>query len=110
MSEKLRQSHDHALDKTLHSVRRKLPKPQQQFSKFIHAPAIEQLSEAASATIARPSGLLVGGAFSLLSSFGLLVVCYHYGYTYNFLVAMTFFAGGFAVGVVVEAIARLFRR
>lgn len=100
----------HALDQTLRQVRRQLPRRERQLSKFIHNSAVEQISTAASETIARPSGLLVGGLFSLLSSLGLLIICYRYGYSYNFLIAIAFFGGGFIAGIVLEAIVRAVRR
>lgn len=100
----------HVLDQTLREVRRKLPKRQRQFSKFIHTPSVEQISQAASKTIARPSGLLAGGLFSLLGSVGLLVVSHYYGYSYNFLVVLACFGGGFLVGIVFEMLIRVFKR
>ncbi len=101
---------NHALNQTLQRVRRKLPRSERQFSRFIHNPVVEQISDITSATVARPGGLLVGGLFSLLSSFGLLIACYYYGYDYNFLLALIFFGWGFIAGLAIEAVVRLAKR
>jgi hypothetical protein len=78
------------------------------FSRVIHQPVVEALSNAAEGTVARPSGLLVGGLFSVLSSIAVLYICRHYGYQYNYLVGLACFAAGFLVGLVFEGIYKLF--
>ena len=100
----------HAYQQTLRRTQKKLPKHERAFSKVVHQPAVEALSEAAGATVARPSGLLAGGIFSVISSLGVLYICRHYGYEYNFTIGLASFAGGFALGVIIEGILKLFKR
>lgn len=87
---------------TMKSVQRHETKSERRFSKIIHQPVVEEVSNIAGATIARPSGLLIGGLFSVISSGVILYVCRHYGYEYNFLVGIAALAGGFAVGLLLE--------
>lgn len=99
-----------AVHSTLKKVRKQLSGPERAGSRVIHQPAVEAVSAAAGATVARPSGLLVGGAFSLLANLLVLYICRRYGYEYNFLIGLTAFAAGFALGLIIEAVSRLFRR
>lgn len=88
--------------KTLQHVQRQLPKTQRAFSKFIHRPVVEAVSEASAKTVARPSGLLGGGICALLGSAALVWMSRHYGFYYNFFVFIALVAAGFALGVLLE--------
>jgi hypothetical protein len=92
---------------TVKNMQQQLSKPERQFSKLIHNPAVETFSEAAGTTIARPSGLLTAGIFSLLASLGVLFVCRFYGYEYNYGIGLLFMGIGFFFGLLVEALLKL---
>jgi hypothetical protein len=79
-------------------------------SKFIHQGAVDAASEALSKTIARPSGMIGGGLFALLSTTLLLVTSRHYGFRYNYLVFFSTFVIGLGIGLAIEAAFRLLRR
>lgn len=91
-----------AYRRTLKRTQNKLPAPARAFSKVIHNPIIEATSEVAGKTIARPSGILLGGLFAFIGSSVFLWVSRHYGYEYNYLLFFLFFVGGFFVGLTVE--------
>lgn len=93
--------------RTLQSVQKDLSKPERVLSKIMHNPAVDTASEALGKTVARPSGMLTGAIFAFVGSSAFLWISKHYGYTYNFLLFVLFFAGGFAVGLLVEAGLRL---
>lgn len=95
--------------RTLASVQKELSPPERALSKVIHNRAVESVSNAAGKTIARPSGVLVGGILALVGTSGYLWVTKHYGYEYNFLMFFVFFAGGFVLGLLLEAIYRIVR-
>jgi hypothetical protein len=99
-----------AAKQTIKRTQKKLAPPERAFSKVIHQPVVEALSNVGEKTIARPSGLLAGGLFSVLSSLAILYVCRHYGYEYNFMVGLAGFVGGFALGVLIEGIVKLIKR
>lgn len=88
--------------KTLHHIQRQLPRTQRAFSKFIHRPAVEVVSEVSAKTVARPSGLLGGGLCALLGSSTLVWMSRHYGFYYNFFVFIGLVLAGFALGVLIE--------
>lgn len=91
----------------LKSVQKQLSTPERQLSKIIHNPTVETISDATGSTIARPSGLLMGGIFSLIASVGVLLVCRFYGYEYNYGIGLIFLVAGFAFGLLVEMFSKL---
>jgi hypothetical protein len=101
---------DQARKQSLQKVRRKLPTAERQFSKFIHNSVVEPISEVTAETVARPSGMLVGGLFSFVASVGVLVICRYYGYEYNFLIGLLAFVGGFICGILIELVFRSIKR
>lgn len=78
------------------------------FSKFIHQPKINAISEFSGKTIVRPSAILFAGFFMFLGSVLYLYVTYHTDARYNFLVALFLFVGGFIAGLIVELFYKLF--
>lgn len=99
-----------AYKRTLHRMQRKLPAPSRAFSKVIHNPVVETVSDVTGKTVARPSGVLAGGIFAFLGSSLFLYITKHYGYEYNYLLFALFFVGGFFVGLLVELGLRLSNR
>lgn len=102
--------HPHTASQTLNQAQRRLKPLEQKFSHVIHNPAVDTASNIAGGTVARPSGLLWGGIFSLIGSIGVIVICRYYGYEYNYLIGLASFAGGFIVGLILEAGLKLVKR
>lgn len=98
------------IKRTIQQTQKQLKKPDRAFSKVIHQPAIQAVSSALEGTLARPSGLLMGGLFSVIGSIVVLWICRHYGYEYNFMIGLACLAGGFTFGVIVEAVYRGFQK
>jgi hypothetical protein len=105
-----RQIKSEAYKRTLTRTQKSLSPPARAFSKLVHNPAIDTISEVGAKTVARPSGILAGGIFACLGSGLFLWISKHYGYEYNFLLFALFFIGGFGVGLIIELLVRLFRR
>lgn len=98
------------LNLTLQRTRQQLSKPQKTFSKVIHQPQVDAISNVTGKTIARPMGLLFGGLFALIGSLLYLLLSYRYHFAYKYIAFSLFFIGGFIVGLIVELIGKLFRR
>lgn len=96
----------HGYTQTMKKVQRQLPPTQKRFSKIIHNPAVEQVSNVGGQTIARPSGLLWGGIFSVIANLLVIVVFRYYGYEYNYLIGILSFVGGFCFGLLLEGLLR----
>lgn len=92
-----------AYKKTLKSVRHKLPRRQRAFSKVIHQPTVEKISEVGSKTVARPSALLSAGFFAFIGTTAIVWISRYYGFRYNFFVYIVLLIGGFLFGLLAEA-------
>lgn len=99
-----------AYKKTLHHVQRQLPKRERAFSKVIHQPVIEKVSDVGAKTIARPSGVLTGGVCALLGSSFVFYMAKHYGFKYNFFIFLLLLGVGFVVGLVLELLWNITRK
>ena len=100
-----------AYKRELSKIQTKLPRSSRSFSKFIHNPTVETVSNIGAQTVARPSGLLGGSIFAFVGSLVLYVMTRQYGFTYNYLMMFLLFVAGFAIGALVELIGwQLFRK
>jgi hypothetical protein len=97
-----RELKDLAYRRTMSRVRSRLSQTEKIFSRVVHAPVIDEVSELASNTIARPSGILGGSIAALIGSTFVLYLAKHYGFAYNFLLFGLLFSGGFVFGILVE--------
>jgi hypothetical protein len=79
-------------------------------SKTIHQPIVRVVSEGTAKTITRPSGLLGGGITAFVGSLAYYYFTKHIGIQYNYFVFALFFIGGFAIGLLLEAIIWFFAR
>lgn len=96
--------------RTLTGARLRMKAPARAFSKMIHQPVVERVSELAAPTVARPSGILGGGIAAFLGSGTLLYISRHYGYNYNYLVFILLFVAGFVAGMTIELVVRAILR
>lgn len=96
--------------RTLQSVRKDLRPTERVLSKVIHNQTVDAVSELAGKTIARPSGFLTGAVLAFVGSSVYLWITKHYGYEYNFLLFVMFFAAGFGIGLLLELVLRLMHR
>lgn len=101
---------DMAFSRAMTRARKKLSMPSRAFSKVIHAPIVDRPSELIGKTIARPSGMLWGAVFAFIGTSALLWITRHYGYEYNYLVAILLFVGGAIIGTAIEGLWRLVRK
>jgi hypothetical protein len=93
---------DITLRRELKQLRRKLPASERILSKVIHQPVVTKVSESASKSITRPSGLLGGGIVAFLGTSGYLYLAKHIGFTYNYFLFVILFVVGFLVGLFIE--------
>ena len=105
-----RSSIDHDLkdivrNRELDNIQRKETYSQKTLSRIIHKPAIRIISEAASKTVSRPSGLLGGGLVALVGTSGYYFLTRRIGLKYNYTIFFILFVGGFVLGIMLELIA-----
>jgi hypothetical protein len=104
MQQELKQT---AYKRTLAQVQRHLPRRFRSFSKVVHNPTVEAVSNVGAQTVARSSGLLGGSVCAFLGTLVFWYYSKHYGFRYNYSLMLLFFVGGFAVGLVLEVVMRL---
>lgn len=97
-------------ERGMERVRSNLSKPDRAFSRIVHAKAIDDASNFAAKTVARPSGFLGGAMLALLGSVVLTYLTRHYGFSYNYLFLVILFVGGFFAGLLIEAVTKIFKR
>jgi hypothetical protein len=97
------------LNNTMARIRRQLPGPEKTFSKVIHQPVIDKVSEITGKTIFRPIGFMLGAMIGLVGSSVVLFLSRHYGFKYNYITFFAFFIIGLVLGMVLEILARLMR-
>ena len=90
------------MHKNLDYVQSKLKPAEKRFSKAIHQPLVQLVSELGAKTVARPSGLLGGGLVAFIGSAGYLWLTRSYHLPYNYGFFFLFFLGGFLLGLAGE--------
>jgi hypothetical protein len=95
---------------TMASMRRHLKPASRSFSKLIHAPAVEKLSEPLERTLMRPS--VVAGATWSAAVVGIVFyfTARFYGFSLSGSEMLLALAGGAVLGLLIEAALRLSRR
>lgn len=101
---------DQAYKKTLQKAQSHLGASERAFSRILHKPVVHSVSQVASQTVGRPSGVLGGSLFALLGSAVLLYVTKYYGFVYNYTAFLLLFLGGFIIGLLLELIVRSVQR
>lgn len=91
-----------AYKKVLKDTRKHLSTPEKTFSKVIHNPTVERASEVGAKTIARPTGILFGGIVAFIGSLLLIILSKRSGFSYNYLIFIIIFIGGYIVGLIAE--------
>ncbi len=99
-----------AYKRTLERTQNSLNGPEKALSKVIHAPVVETISTVTGNTVARPSGILGGSIFALIGTLLLTYFTRRYGFSYNYLIFVILFAGGFTAGLIVELFIHLIRK
>lgn len=94
---------------TLRSVQRHLKPAQQQFSKFIHTPAVEKASEAVGQTIARPSVLLGATTTAAVVGGFLYITARLNGFSLSGSEFILSLVVGGVLGLIVEGLGKLLR-
>jgi uncharacterized membrane protein AbrB (regulator of aidB expression) len=72
------------------------------FSKVIHNPVIEAISEAAGKTVARPAALLAGSLSALILTAVIYVIAKHYGYVLSGFEWIITFIIGWSIGLIID--------
>lgn len=98
------------LNKELKHIQKKLKPIDKAGSKIIHNDVVSTLSEPASKTIFRPSGLLGAGIIGLIGSTIYYIYAKKLGLFYNYNYYLLFFLIGFIIGIGIEYLFKIIKR
>jgi hypothetical protein len=96
-------------EETLQTTRTQLKPREQRFSKFIHQPTIETISEVGAA-VTRPSGIIGGSLAALIVGLGVLIIAKRIGFEVPGSLFAVLFLIGFVVGICIEFLTSFFRK
>ncbi len=91
-----------SFEQTMEEVRYDLPRSTRGFSRFIHTPTIERLSEVLGNTIARPDALLAGGISAFVVVLGLYLYAKYAGFSLQGSETIVAFIIGWLLGVLFD--------
>jgi len=94
--------------KNMRQIQSEMPAPSRAFSKLIHNPVVEKVSEAVGNTIARPNVLLAGSLTAFICVTALYVWAKYAGYPLSGFETIGTFLIGFLAGVIVDFLRILF--
>lgn len=99
VSKKERQkSYEH----NLKQIRDEMPAAQRGFSKVIHNPVVEKVSEVAGATVARPNSILAGAIVAFFAVLAVYLIAKHYGYPLSGFETIGAFIAGWVIGTLYD--------
>lgn len=87
-----------AYNSIMKQTQAELSAPSRAFSKFIHNPAVEKVSEVAGNTIARPNAMLAGATFAFLLTLAIYLIARFNGYPLSGTETIAAFIAGWIIG------------
>jgi len=87
---------------TMREVRSHMSAPSRAFSKVIHNPAVEKVSDAVGGTVARPNAILAGSLLAFLFTLGIYLVARMNGYPLSGTETIAAFILGWVIGIVYD--------
>lgn len=99
---------DRSFNETMQEVRSQMSPANRAFSKVIHQPAVERISEAVGNTVARPNAILSGSLFAFLFTAAFYLVARFNGYPLSGSETIASFIIGWCVGLIFDYVKVLF--
>lgn len=93
---------DASFRSTMSEVQSQLSAPSRTFSKIIHHPGVEKVSDAVGSTIARPNAILSGAVCAFLLTLSIYLIARYYGYPLSGAETIASFALGWVIGTVFD--------
>lgn len=99
-----------AYHKVIKQAQVQLKGTEKSFSKFIHKPTVEKVSDVSAKTVARPTSLLFGSIFAFIASTTFYYIAKRNGFDYNYLLFFFVFVGGYFIGLIFETLTWLVKK
>lgn len=97
-----KQQKEEEYKQTMSRVRSHMSAPARTFSKVIHNPGVEKVSDIAGSTIARPNAILAGGIFAFLLTGIAYLLARTFGYPLSGFETIGAFILGFIIGLLYD--------
>lgn len=105
-----RNQREQSFNRTMTHIQGELPKNERAFSKLIHNPAIEKVSDVVGATIARPDSILSGSIFSFVAVLALYLIANYTGFSLSGFETIGAFILGWLFGIIFDLVRGLFKK
>ncbi len=89
-------------NKTMKTIQKEMNPIDRTFSKVIHNPVVDKVSDVTSKTVARPNLVIAGALGTILFGSIIYLVAKHYGYNLSGTEAIATFILGWAIGAIIE--------
>jgi hypothetical protein len=99
---------EESFEQTMEEVRHDLPRSTRGFSRFIHNPTIERISEILGNTVARPDAILAGGITAFIVVLGLYFYAKYAGFTLRGSETILAFVAGWLLGILFDFFKTMF--
>lgn len=93
---------DESFKSSMEHIRKDMSPASRTFSKVIHNPAVDAVSNVVGSTIARPNLIIAGGISTLIFCSAIYLIAKQYGYGLSGFEAIGTFVVGWAIGAVIE--------
>lgn len=91
-----------AFDRHMKQVQAEMTGPERAFSKFIHTPVVEKISDTVGSTIARPNAILAGSFTAFILVLGVYTVAKTFGYPLSGFETIGAFIVGWVIGILFD--------
>lgn len=97
-----KQERSHAYQRIMTDTRDQMSGPSKAFSKFVHNPVVEKVSDATAATLARPNALLAGSVSAFIIVLGVYLIARNFGYPLSGSETLLAFVIGWVFGLLYD--------
>lgn len=101
---------EQSFSRTMTQIQSELPTSERLFSKIIHNPTIEKVSDVVGSTIARPDSILTGSTVAFISVLALYLIAQYAGFSLSGFETIGAFIIGWLLGIAFDIVRGLFKK
>lgn len=99
---------EQAYKQTMQHIQSEMNPVERGFSKVIHNPIVERVSDIAGSTIARPNSILMGSVFAFVGVLAVYLYAKHTGFALTGFETIAAFVGGWLLGILIDFVRAAF--
>lgn len=101
---------EQSFKQTMTHIQAEMPKGERAFSKVIHNPTIEKVSDIVGATVARPTSIAAGSLCAFIAVFTLYLIAKNAGFSLSGFETIGAFIAGWLFGILIDLVRSMFRK